>query len=158
MPFSLRASVLPFLCNKERESVSMSALPKAQTSRFEREIRRERDDDDDDVVSSLLCFCFERKNARSKKALSSKRGKEDAKRKDLGLNFLTDILLCVRACIKESGVRARWMYAGDFKRKAKPRPCLGFIFALFWYPKQNAQKRPKKKKVFAFRSYERDSS
>ena len=35
--------VLPFLCNKERESVSMSALPKAQTSRFEREIRRERE-------------------------------------------------------------------------------------------------------------------
>ena len=33
--------VLPFLC-KERESVSMSA-PKAQTSRFEREIRRERE-------------------------------------------------------------------------------------------------------------------
>ena len=51
--------VLPFLC-KERESVSMSA-PKAQTSRFEREIRRERererdDDDDDDVSSKLLCF------------------------------------------------------------------------------------------------------
>ena len=45
--------VLPFLC-KERESVSMSA-PTAQTSRFEREIRRERArerDDDDDGVSS----------------------------------------------------------------------------------------------------------
>ena len=59
MPFFF-VRVLPFLCNKERESVSMSALPKAQTSRFEREIRRERererDDDDDDVSSKLLCF------------------------------------------------------------------------------------------------------
>ena len=90
----------------------MSALLySANVSIRERDKKRERDDDDDDdVVSSLLCFCFERrKNARSKKALSPKRGKEDAKRKDLGSNCLTDILLCVRACIKESGVRARWM-------------------------------------------------
>ena len=81
--------VLPFLC-KERESVSMSA-PTAQTSRFEREIRRERESGM--MMMSRRSFAFAH---TKKRAIQSalQRGKDTKKKKRRF--FLTDIL-CVRA-------------------------------------------------------------
>ena len=107
--------VLPFLCNKERESVSMSALPKAQTSRFEREIRRERESGMMMMMmsrQSSFAFKRTRKNARSK-ALSPKRKK--TKKKEIV--FLTDIyyVMCVR--IKEWGKSALDLCSPTRERK-----------------------------------------
>ena len=105
--------VLPFLCNKERESVSMSALPKAQTSRFEREIRRERarERDDDDDVSSLLCFCTHEKTRDPKRSPKRKKTKKKE------IVFLTDIyyVMCVR--IKEWGKSALDLCSPTRERK-----------------------------------------
>ena len=134
--------VLPFLCNKERESVSMSALPKAQTSRFERDKKRERerDDDDDDVSSKLLCFCTHEKTRDPKRSPKRKKTKKKE------IVFLTDIyyVMCVR--IKEWGKSALDLCSParektdlNNKRKEKPRPCLGFIFSLFGTLNRNSR-------------------
>ena len=75
----------------------MSA-PKAQTSRFERDKKRERERDDDDVVwVTLLCFCTHEKTRDPKR--SPKREDEEKR------SFFSPIYyVCVR--IKEWGKSA----------------------------------------------------